>query len=64
MEVRDPSTRFIVQYEEVVYVPCLLLDGEVPDVRAYCGMWGRREVQEPSCIVWLDGHLCEEVGSA
>jgi hypothetical protein len=64
MEVRDPLTRCIVQYEEVVYVPSLLLDGEVTDVSSYRGMWGRREVQEPSCIAWLDGHLCEEVSSA
>lgn len=50
MEVRDPSTRCVVQYEEVVYVPCLLLDGEMPDVSSDRGMPGRHKVQEPCCI--------------
>lgn len=64
MEVRDPSTRCVVQYEEVVYVPSLLLDGEMPDVSSDRGMRGRHKVQEPCCIAWFNGHLRIEVNSA
>ena len=64
LEVRDPSRRCIVQYEKVVYVPCLFLDGKMSDASPHRGMRRRHEVQEPSCIAWLDGHLCIEVDSA